>query len=64
MSFGRVIFNFDPLNGHYLNPPFFPNTRAKEEKTPLSKGSKKFCPRAIHGNFFSGTLQGVLIPKN
>ena len=60
----RIIYYFNPLNGHYLYPTFFPNTRAKEEKTPLSKGSKKFCPRAIHGDFFSGTLECVLIPKN
>ena len=52
MSFARIIFNFDPLNGHYLNPPFFSNTRAKEKKTPLSKGYKKCCPRAIDGDDF------------
>ena len=64
MSFGRIIFNFNPLHGHYVYPPFFPNTGAKEEKTPFSKGSKNFCPRAIHRDFFSGALEGVLIPKN
>ena len=38
----------------------FPNTSTKEEKKNLSKGSKNFCTRAIHGDF----LEGVLIPKN
>ena len=52
MSFGRIIFNFNTLHGHYVYPPFFPNTGAKEEKTAFSKGSKNFCPRAIHGDFF------------
>ena len=45
MSFGRINFNFNPLNGHYLNPPIFPKTRAKEEKKPLSKSSKKCLPK-------------------
>ena len=45
-------------------PSIFPDTRAIEEKTRLSKGSKNFCPRAIHGDFFSGALEGVMIPKN
>ena len=32
-----IIFNFNPLNGHFLYPPFFPNTKAKEEKIGLIK---------------------------
>ena len=46
---------------------FFPNIGTKEEKTPFSKGSKgskNFCARAIQWDFFSGALEGVLIPKN
>ena len=34
MSFGRII-HFNPLNRHYLYPPFFSNTRAKDEKRPF-----------------------------
>ena len=37
---------------------FFPNTRAKEEKMPFPKGSKNFCPRAIHGDFFFWDTRG------
>ena len=55
MSFGIIIFNFNPLHGHCVYPPFFPNTGAKKEKTPFSKGSKNFCPRAIYGDFFLDT---------
>ena len=29
----------NPINGHYLYPPFFPNTKAKEEKSPFIWGS-------------------------
>ena len=32
MSFWVIIFNLNPLNRHYLYPPLFPNTRAKEGK--------------------------------
>ena len=35
MGSGRIIFYFNPLNGHYLYPPFFRNTKAKEEKCDL-----------------------------
>ena len=44
MSFGRTIFNWNPLNRHYLYPPFFPDTKAKEENMAL-----KGAPRATHG---------------
>ena len=37
--------------------------RAKEEKTPFSKGSKNFAQEQFSETFFSGTLEGVLIPK-
>ena len=35
ISFGRVNFNFNPLNGNYLYRAFFPNTMSKEEKTTI-----------------------------
>ena len=35
MSFGGIIFNFNPLNGHYLYPPFFPIQGLKREKGPF-----------------------------
>ena len=31
ISFAIIIFNVNPRNGHYLYPPFFSNTRVKEE---------------------------------
>ena len=34
---------------------FFPNTRAKEEKTPFSKGSKKFAQEQFTETFFWDT---------
>ena len=36
------FFNFNPLNGHYLNPHFSPNTMTKEEKNAPFKGLNKF----------------------
>ena len=36
MSFGRIIFNFNPLNRHYLYPPFFFQTEwPKRKKLPF-----------------------------
>ena len=32
MSFGRTIFNSNSQKTHYLYPPIFPNTKAKQEK--------------------------------
>ena len=52
MSYWRISFNGNPLNGHYLYPPFSPIQGLKRKKTPLSKGSKKFCPRAIYGDLY------------
>ena len=33
---------------------FFPNTRAKEEKTPFSKGSNNFAQEQFIETFFLG----------
>ena len=44
MSFGRIIFNFNSQKTHYLYPPFFPNTKAREENMAL-----KGAPRATPG---------------
>ena len=35
MRFRGIIFNFKPLNGHYLHPPFFPIQRLKRKKGPF-----------------------------
>ena len=46
MGSGRIIFYFNPLNGHYLYPPFFRNTKAKEEKNwPLTSDLSLKHPR-------------------
>ena len=44
MRFVRIIFNLNPLNWHYLYPPFFLNTNAKEEKNASLRGhnSRKY----------------------
>ena len=51
MGSGRIIFYFNPLNGHYLYPPFFRNTKAKEEKNwPLKwpwRGGKNRPPKFL-----------------
>ena len=41
MSFWRIIFKFNRLNGHYLYPPFFLKTEA-EERTPANPASIVF----------------------
>ena len=38
MGSGRIIFYFNPLNGQYLYPPFFPNYKAKEETLLFLRG--------------------------
>ena len=48
--------------GIIYNLHSFPNTRAKDEKTPLSKGPKTFAQEQFMETF-SGALEGVLIPK-
>ena len=56
MSFGRIIFNFDPLNEHYLNPPFFPNTRdMREKKLPFQMALKTFAQEQFMETFFWST---------
>jgi len=34
-ALGGLFSYFNPLNRHYLYPPFFRNTKAKEEKFDL-----------------------------
>ena len=62
LAFGRIVLIFNPLNGHYLYLPFFPNISEKRKKR--TKGSKKLMPKSNSWIFFSGALKGVPIPKN
>ena len=55
ISFGRIIVTFNPLNVYYLYPALFSNIKAKEEKAPLSKGSKLFAQEQFMDTFFCGT---------
>ena len=54
MSFGRLIVIWNPLNGHYLYYYYYYYIII----------IKNFFPKEIHGDFFSGALEGILIPKN
>ena len=38
MDFGMFIFNLNPKNGHYLNPPFFPQ-KMLNTKIRIFKGA-------------------------
>ena len=38
MSFGRIIFNFNPLNGHFYTLHVFTNIGVKEVKNAIFKG--------------------------
>ena len=66
MSFGRVIFNFNHLHGHYvgLYPPFFfPIQGLKRKKRPFQRALKTFAKEQFMKTFF-GALGGILNPKN
>ena len=48
MNFGRITFNSNPPKGHYVYPPFFRNTKAKEEKMwPLTFNLTKLANRIL-----------------
>ena len=64
MSFGRIIFNLNPLNGHYLKPPFFPNTKAKDEKTPFQRAPKILSQEQFMETFSWGTWGCTDVFKN
>ena len=65
MIYGRIVFNCNSLNGHYFYPPFFSNTRDKEEKTPLLRGHNSWKYQSANGNYFwhLSRLEGLPFQK-
>ena len=55
MSFRRIIFNFNPLNGNYFKPPFFPIQELKRKKRPFQRALKIFAKEQFIETFFWGT---------
>ena len=63
MGSGRIIFYFNPLNGHYLYPPFFRNTKAKEEKMDLWPLTWAKSTRAQTGNIYQNLSKYISYQK-
>ena len=63
MSFGRVIFNFNPLIGHYLYPPFFPKEKITL-KGAITLENTNLIMKTIFGNSPGPTLSENHSGKN
>ena len=65
MNFGRIIFHVNPLNGHYLYPPFFPIQGLKMKKGPfwaLTTSAGKGMLE-IYLFFYSGDIRELFLIK-
>ena len=58
-----LFFYFNPLNGHYLYPPFFRNTKAKEEKMDLWPLTWAKSTRAQTGNIYQNISKYISYQK-
>ena len=63
MSFGRFILNWNPKNGHYFYPPFFPTITAKDENAHFLRGHNSRSYQYFHEIFFWVALQVLPFEK-
>ena len=63
MSFGRFILNWNPKNGHYFYPPFFPTITAKDENAHFLRGHNSRSYQYFHENIFWVALQVLPFEK-